>query len=290
MVAMTSAESTTPSPSGRELGSSSASGALLPPLTEALPVPMDTVPEDVPLRPVLSAWSPVAALRDRFKTVNGPTYGTKDELWKRLCEYEARAEQQLRERQWIEARKNELIQGAKPHEGEILDGPSKPEDPMDIERHDVTHIPPMPWCLACRLGKGRDASHFRSPAVREAAQIEIDSCFLHDDAAAYDVAEPVPETWATILCAVDVETQTPWQLRLVSSSVSSKDSGTLNWSSGATVNLPFLQLWTGLWRKSRRQVCRHEFDQRKHLVTVHSPWVQWGACNHFAETSANSQN
>ena len=61
MVAMTSAEGATPSPSGRELGSSSASGALLPPLTEALPVPMDPVPEDVPLRPVLSAWSPVAA-------------------------------------------------------------------------------------------------------------------------------------------------------------------------------------------------------------------------------------
>ena len=53
MVAMTSAEGATPSPSGRELGSSSDSGALLPPLTEALPVPMDPVPEDVPLRPVL---------------------------------------------------------------------------------------------------------------------------------------------------------------------------------------------------------------------------------------------
>ena len=51
----------------------------------------------------------------------------------------------------------------------------------------------MPWCLACRLGKGRDAFHFRSPAVREAAQIQIDFCFLRDDAAAYDVAEPVAE-------------------------------------------------------------------------------------------------
>ena len=162
MVATTSAESATPSPSGRELGNSGASGALLPPLAEALPVPMDAVPEDVPLRPVLSAWSPVAALRDRLKAIHGPAYGTKDELWKRLCEYEARAEQQLRERQWIEARKNELIQGARPHEAEILDAPSKPKDPMEIERHEVTHIPPMPWCLACRLGKGRDASHFRS--------------------------------------------------------------------------------------------------------------------------------
>ena len=119
MVAMTPAEGATLSPSVRELGSSSASGALLPPLTEALPVPTDAVPEDVPLGLVLSARSPVAALRDRLKALNGPTYGTKDELWKRLCEYEARAEQQLRERQLIMARKKELIQGARPHEAEI---------------------------------------------------------------------------------------------------------------------------------------------------------------------------
>ena len=165
---------------------------------------------------MLSAWSPVAALRDRLKALNGPTYGTKDELWKRLCEYEARAEQQLRERQWIDARKNELIQGARPHEAEILDAPSKPEDPMEIERHEVTRIPPMPWCLACRLGKGRDASHFRSPAEREAAQIQIDFCFLRDDAAAYDVAEPVPENpWATVLCAVDVARQNPLAIALL---------------------------------------------------------------------------
>ena len=210
MVATTSTGSATPSPSGRELGSSGASGALLPPLAEALPVPMDVVPEDVPLRPVLCAWSPVAALRDGLKALNGLVHGTKDELWKWLCEYEARAEQQLRERQWIEARKNELIQGARLHEAETWDAPSKPEDPMEIERHEVTHIPPIPWCLACRLGKGRDASHFRSRAVREAAQIQIGFCFLREDAAAYDVAAPVPENpWATILCAVDVATQNP---------------------------------------------------------------------------------
>ena len=72
------------------------------------------------------------------------------------------------------------------HEAEILDAPSKPEDPMEIERHEVTQKTPMPWCLACRLGKGRDASHFRSSAVREAAQIQVDFCFLSEDAAAYD--------------------------------------------------------------------------------------------------------
>ena len=207
MVATTSVESATPSPCGRELGSSAASSALLPPLAEVLPVPMDAVPEDVPLRPV-------AALRNRLKALNGPAYGTKDELWKLLCEYEARAEQQLRERQWIEARKNELVHGARPQEAEILDAPSKLEDPVEIERHEVTHIPPVPWCLACRF--------FRSPTVREAAQIQIDFCLLREDAAAYDVAEPVPENpWATILCAVDVATQNPLAIALSGKMLSS---------------------------------------------------------------------
>ena len=49
MVATTSTGSATPSPSGRELWSHGASGALLSPLAEAPPVPMDVVPEDVPL-------------------------------------------------------------------------------------------------------------------------------------------------------------------------------------------------------------------------------------------------
>ena len=189
----TSAGSATPSPSGRELGTAGASGALLPPLAEALLVPMDVVPEDVPLGPVLPAWSPVAALRDRLKALNGPVYDTKDELWKRLCEYEARAEQQLRERQWIEARKNELIQGARPHEADILDAPSKPEDPMEIERHEATHIPPMPRCLACRLGKGRDASHFRSPAVQRSSSDRRSTSVS-------SVKMQLPMTWRVILC------------------------------------------------------------------------------------------
>ena len=58
-----------------------------------------------------------------------------------------------------------------------MDAPRKPEDPTEIGRHEVTHIPPMPWCLACRQGKVRDASHFRSPAVHDAAQIQVVFCF-----------------------------------------------------------------------------------------------------------------
>ena len=180
MVAMTSAESATPSPSGRS--------------------PKLSLCQWMRCRK-MSLLDPCCLLGLLWLlcgTVSRPSMvrltARKMSCGSDFCEYEARAEQQqLRERQWIEARKNEVIQGARPHEAEILDAPSKPEDPMEIERHEVTHIPPMPLCLACRLGKGRDASQFRSPAVREAAQIQIDFCFLRDDAAAYDVAEPVPE-------------------------------------------------------------------------------------------------
>ena len=155
---------------------------------------MEVVPEDAPLKPVLSVglrW-PLCETGSRPSMVR---FTVRRKSWKRLCEHEAGAEQQLRERQWIEARKNELIHGARPHEAEILDVPSEPEDEMDIERHEVV--------------KGRDASHFCSPAVREAAQIQVDFCFLREGAAAFDVTtDPVPENpWVTILCAVDVATQ-----------------------------------------------------------------------------------
>ena len=131
----------------------------------------------------------------------------------------------------------------------------------------------MPRCLACRLGKGRDASHFRSPAVREAAQIQIDFCFLREDVVAYDVAEPVPgkPLGDDSVCSRRGDTETPCQgkvlsssMRLGSSSASSKGSGTRNLvirSDGEAFH--YWQLWTGSWRRSRRQVCRHEFDQKK---------------------------
>ena len=51
MVATATTGSAVSSPSGRESGGPEASVALLPQLAEALPAPMDVVPEDVPLRP-----------------------------------------------------------------------------------------------------------------------------------------------------------------------------------------------------------------------------------------------
>ena len=76
---------------------------------------------------------------------------------------------------------------------------------MEIARHEVTHIPPMPWCLASRLAKGRDSLSQCGKQLRSRST-SVSSVKIH---AAYDVAtDPVPENpWATILCAVDVATQ-----------------------------------------------------------------------------------
>ena len=63
------------------------------------------MPEQVPEETVLSARSSVTALKGR------PIYGTKDEHEGRLGEREATAEPKARERQWIEAREKELMEG-----------------------------------------------------------------------------------------------------------------------------------------------------------------------------------
>ena len=169
-------------------------------------------------------------------------------MWKRLCEYEARAEQQLRERQWTEARKNELSHGARLYEAEILDAPSKPEDPMEIERHKVAHILPMPWCLPCRLGNVRDASRLII-AVQQ-----CDQQFRSRSTSVFSVKMQRPVTWRPIMCRRILgrrfsvqwtwRHRPPWRLRcgertlssstrLGSSLASSRGSGTRNWSQGA---------------------------------------------------------
>ena len=169
------------------------------------------------------------------------------------------------------------------HEAEILDAPRKPEDPMELERHEVTHIPPMPWCLACRLGKGRDASHFRSPAVREAAQIQVDFCFLGKMQQPTTQPSLCRRTRGRRFCMQWMcRLRTLWRLRCqertLSSSTrlgsllaSSRDLGTRNWSLGATENQLSRQLRTGSWQRSKRQVCKLEFEQNGLLATARSP-------------------
>ena len=273
-MATTSTGSATPSPSGRELGSSGASGALLPPLAGALPV----------------QW------RRCRKTSLSDLCCLLGLLWL-LCETDSRPSMvRLAARKMScgsgfvntrPGRNNNFVNG----NGLKLVRMSsfRVQDPMrsrfemlqanmrirwKLSRHEVSTF------RQCRGASRVVWARVEMRLIFAVRQCEkrlrsIDFCFLREDAAAYDVAEPVPENpWATILCAVDVATQNPLAIALPGKnaeleyaigqlSVSSKGSGTRNWSSGATESLPLRQLWTGSWRRSRRQVCRHEFDQKK---------------------------
>ena len=96
------------------------------------------------------------------------------------------------------------MEGARPAEANLPRAPARPMGPLEIERHEVTHLPPAPWCVACRLSKGNDAVH--PVAVKmEASRIQVDYCFMKEDGQPYE--ELIPENpWCTILCAVDVAT------------------------------------------------------------------------------------
>ena len=184
-----------------------------PPLGETLSAPVgDTeVPaqalERAPERPMLTGSSPAGDMRARLRVLGGAIYGTKEDLFKRVCEYEAIAEKRAREQQWVENRKKQLMEGSRPAEANLPRTPAMPIDPVEIERHEVTHLPSAPWCVACRLSKGNDA--VRPSAVKkEASRIQVDYCFMKEDDQPYE--ELIPENpWCTILCAVDVATQNP---------------------------------------------------------------------------------
>ena len=89
-------------------------------------------------------------------------------------EYEARQDRQEAERLWMEQRKENILAGARPQEPEKLPIPEPPSDPLEIDRRLLTHCPPQPWCLACRLGKGNDARHPAMNSKLEAAKLQLD--------------------------------------------------------------------------------------------------------------------
>ena len=56
---------------------------------------------------------------------------------------------------------------------QLARAPEPPRKPSHDEarRHELTHLPDAPWCEACVLGRGREASH-RRRAVPDPDHIE----------------------------------------------------------------------------------------------------------------------
>ena len=87
-------------------------------------------------------------------------YGTKDVLFRRLCEYEQIAARKEKEEKYLETRRKELAVATEPVTPKILPGPVQPSE-VERQHHMVNHSSP-PWCELCVMGRGKDDPHLRS--------------------------------------------------------------------------------------------------------------------------------
>ena len=100
----------------KESHSSSSSGPAVEPAAEAGTTPA----------PVLKTWSSIKELHSHLRELGAPIYGTKDVLFRRLCEYEQIAARKKKEEEYLEMRRNELAAATEPVTPKILPGPIQP--------------------------------------------------------------------------------------------------------------------------------------------------------------------
>ena len=110
--------------------------------------------------PELKTWSSIKELHSRLRELGAPIYGTKDVLFRRLCEYEQTSARKKKEEEYLEMRRKELAVATEPVTPKILPGPIQPSK-VQREHHMVNHFPPAPWCELCVMGRGKDDPHLR---------------------------------------------------------------------------------------------------------------------------------
>ena len=98
--------------------------------------------------PVLKTWSSIKELHFRLRELGALVYGTKDVLFRRLCEYEQVAAKKKNEAEYLESTRRELALATEPVTPKILPGPVQPPE-VDRDHHMVNHLPPAPWCELC---------------------------------------------------------------------------------------------------------------------------------------------
>ena len=100
---------------------------------------------------VLRTWSTIKELHLWLRELGAPIYGTKDELFRRLCEYEQIAARKKQEEEYLENRRKELGVATQPVTPKILPGPAQPSE-VERQHHLVNLLPPAPWCELCVHG------------------------------------------------------------------------------------------------------------------------------------------
>ena len=120
-------------------------------------------------RPVdLGPTSKVKDLKNRLKELNAPVWGSKEILWERLKEYEAR----LRTSREIAEEREEAI-NRDPESARIPADLPVPTQPSEVERelHNLTHLPFASWCEVCLRSRTRDNPHRAMPKEEEATRL-----------------------------------------------------------------------------------------------------------------------
>ena len=156
-----------------------------PQAPEAAGVPPDVAPpeaieegEDEPAdggaadRPVdLGPTSKVKDLKKRLKDLNAPVWGSKEILWERLKEYEARLKSSREIARELQRREEAINRD--PESARIPVDLPVPAPPSEVERelHNLTHLPFASWCEICLRSRTRDNPHRKMPKEEEATRV-----------------------------------------------------------------------------------------------------------------------
>ena len=146
----------------------------------------------------LGPKSPLRALRAQLAELGRPTYGSKYHCWKRL----RRAQEARAEYEAVARHEEAMAVG-----GADVHVPARPVEPLseERERHNVSHLPPQPWCEHCVRGRAPEGDHKRvtfEQADKELPVIAFDFAFLKTSQGSERTT--VADAYATQLVAVDV--------------------------------------------------------------------------------------
>ena len=153
--------------------------------------------------PELKTWSRIKELHSRLRELRAPISGTKDVLFRRLCEYEQIAARKMKEEEYLEMRRKELAVATEPVTPKILPGPIQPSE-VERQYHMVNHLPPAPWCELCVVGRGKDDPHLRSDLQEKGEQLHViafDNAFVKTTSSSGETEQK----YATTLVAVDAD-------------------------------------------------------------------------------------
>ena len=139
---------------------------------------MSVVVDDMPLRLLRRS---LANLLDRRVDESAlPSHGTKLDKWTRL---EKRENELVRERNSQAAIDAEHEAGPQGHDRDAAIPMSDPRVSSCTEKefHELTLLPPQPWCEQCVKGRGTQNPHKRVPLERAESTppvIAFDLCFI----------------------------------------------------------------------------------------------------------------